>query len=112
MKIGDCKFDLHQIVFVKTAHGGVTKAKVCAVGIDVTKDQRDGFTFVYLLWESDRRNWAGHHSKAYEANIGATFDEAYYDSQAMLPWDISEDKKRTDFADFFKKHDELLRGRG
>ena len=109
MKIGDCKFNIDQVVYVKTSHGGVTKAKVCAIGIDTTEDQRNGFTFVYLLWESDRHNWAGHHIKAYEHNIGATFDEAYYGSNAMLPWDISEDLKSRDFADFFKKHDELLR---
>lgn len=109
MNIGSCKFDIDQVVYVKTERGGVTMARVCAVGIDTTKNQRNGFTFVYLLWESDRRNWAGHHIKAFEHNIGATFEEAYFDSSAMLPWDISENLKSKDFKDFFKTHDELLR---
>lgn len=59
----------------------------------MSKEQRDGFTFVYLLWESDRKDWAGHYVKAYESNIGATFEEAYYNANPKFPWDISEDLK-------------------
>lgn len=105
MKIGDSKFDLDQVVFVKTSHGGVSMAKVCAIGIDMSKDQRDGFTFAYLLWESDRRDWAGHHIKAYECNIGATFEEAYFDASAKFPWDIAENLRKKDFKEFFKERD-------
>ena len=107
MDIGPSKFDLDQIVYVKNSRG-VTLAKVCAIGIDITKNQRDGFTFVYLLWESDRRDWAGHHIKAYEHNIGVSFEDAYYNSSAMLPWDISQNLKSKNFLDFFKYNDELL----
>lgn len=102
MKIQDSKFDLDQIVYVKKAEG-VSMAKVCSIGIDMSGNQRDGFTFVYLLWESDRRDWAGHHIKAYECNIGATFEEAYYDADEKFPWDIAEDLKKRGLKEFFKK---------
>lgn len=101
MNIGNSKYDLDQIVFIKGA-SGVSMAKVCAIGIDMSKNQRDGFTFVYLLWESDRRDWAGHHVKVYECNIGATFEEAYYESNARFPWDISEDLRKKNIREFFK----------
>lgn len=102
MKIPDSKFDINQVVYVKKAQG-VSMAKVCSIGIDMSRNQRDGFTFVYLLWESDRRDWAGHHIKAYECNIGATFEEAYYDADAKFPWDIAEDLKKKDLKEFFKR---------
>jgi len=102
MKIQDSKFDIDQVVYVKKAQG-VSMAKVCSIGIDMSRNQRDGFTFVYLLWESDRRDWAGHHIKVYECNIGATFEEAYYDADAKFPWDIAEDLKKKDLKEFFKK---------
>ena len=101
MKIGNSKYDLDQIVFIKNANG-VSMAKVCAIGIDMSKEQRDGFTFVYLLWESDRKDWAGHHVKAYESNIGATFEEAYYNANPKFPWDITEDLRKKDIKEFFK----------
>ena len=107
MNIGNSKFDLDQVVYVKRADGGVSLAKVCAIGIDMSKNQRNGFTFVYLLWESDRRDWAGHHIKAYECNLGATFEEAYYEADTRFPWDIAEDLREKDFKAFFKIRDEL-----
>jgi len=99
------KYDIGDTVYIKSGTG-VSKGKVCAIGLDMSKDQLDGFTFIYLVWESDRKDNAGHHVKVYEGNLGRTFDEAYYDAFKKFPWDISEDLMQKDVENFFKRHSE------
>lgn len=99
----ESKFDIDDIVYIKSGTG-VSLGKVCAIGIDMSKDQRDDFTFIYLVWESDRRDNAGHHVKVYEGNLGRTFEEAYYDASKKFPWDISEDLMKKDIQDYFKRN--------
>lgn len=86
------KFNPDETVYVKTERNGVVKGRISAIAIDSTK-QPQRFAFVYLVWVSDRKDNAGHHLWAYEQNIGRSFDEAYYDADSKLPWDIAEDMR-------------------
>ena len=99
----ESKFDIDDIVYIKSGTG-VSLGKVCAIGIDMSRDQNDGFAFIYLVWESDRRDNAGHHVKVYECNLGRTFEAAYYDASKKFPWDISEDIMKKDIQDYFKRN--------
>jgi len=101
----DSKYDIDDVVYIKSSTG-VSKGSVCSIGLDMSKSQKDGFTFIYLVWESDREDNAGHHVKAYECNLGRTFEEAYYKADKRFPWDISADLKKKDIKNFFKKHTE------
>ena len=98
------KFDIDDVVFMKSHHG-VVKGTVCAIGIDMSKVQSKGgrdFALIYLIWVSDRRDNAGHHERCHEGNLGRTFDEAYYDADEKFPWDVMEDVSMKDFKQFFK----------
>lgn len=104
MKV-ETKFDIDEIIYVKNERDGVSKGKICAVGIDMSKPQHDKFSFIYLVWVSDRRDWGGHYIRVYEGNIGRTFDEAYYDADCRFPWEILDAKKQKDFRQFFSTRD-------
>lgn len=97
----ESKFDIDDIVFVKDSRGGVKKGKVCAIGINTAKHVGKDFAVIYLIWISDRLDGAGHHERAYEQNIGDSFDAAYYHSDCMMPWNIMDDVKQKDFKNFF-----------
>ena len=99
----ESKFDIDDVVYIKNS-SGVSLGKVCAIGIDMSKDQRDDFTFIYLVWESDRKDNAGHHVKVYEGNLGLTFEDAYYNANKRFSWDISEDLMKKDIQDYFKRN--------
>lgn len=99
--IFESKYDIDEIVFIKDSRGGVKRGKISSIGIDNAK--KNEFKFVYLIWVSDRKDWGGHHERAYEHNIGKTFDEAYFEAQSMMPWNIMDDVKRKDFQQFFAK---------
>ena len=97
----ESKFDIDEVVFVKDSRGGVKQGKISSIGLNNTEHKR--FRFVYLIWISDRRDGAGHHERAYEQNIGKSFEEAYFESDCMMPWNIMDDVKRKDFEQFFAK---------
>lgn len=97
------KFDVDDIVFIKNSHGGVMRGKVSNIGIDM-REKSKAYKIIYLVWVSDRRDWAGHHVRVYENNIGSTFEEAYFDSDCMMPWNIMDDVKRKDFEQFFESN--------
>ena len=87
----ETRFEPNQEVYAKV-NGGVVKGQISAIAIDASRQPKQ-FTFVYLLWVSDRRDNAGHHVWVYEKNIGTSFEEAYYDADNKLPWDLMEDAK-------------------
>lgn len=98
------RFDVDDVVFVKNSDG-VAKGTVCAIGIDMSEAQKKSssdFALIYLVWISDRRDNAGHHVRCHECNLGATFDEAYYDADITFPWDVMEYVARKNFKQFFK----------
>lgn len=101
----ESKYDIGDVVYIKSSTG-VSKGTVCSIGLDMSKDQCDSFTFIYLVWESDRMDNAGHHVKVYEGNLGRSFEEAYYEANKKFPWDISEDLMKKDIEHFFKRHTE------
>ena len=101
------KFDIDDVVFVKNSNG-VAKGTVCAIGVDMSKAQKKSssdFALIYLVWISDRRDNAGHHVRCHEGNLGATFDEAYYDADTTFPWDVMEDVDKKNFKQFFSRRD-------
>lgn len=98
----ETKFDIDDIAFIKDSRGGVKKGTVSAIGIDMSNQPKE-FKFIYLMWISDRRDNGGHHERVYEHNMGRTFEQAYYEAQCMMPWNIMDDVKRKDFQQFFAK---------
>ncbi len=101
MAIFESKYDIDDIVYIKDSRGGVKLGKVSCIGIDM-REKHKRYKMIYLVWVSDRRDWGGHHERVYEHNMGSTFEEAYYDAEAMMPWNIMDDVKRKDFEQFFK----------
>lgn len=95
------RFNVDDIVYVKDSRGGVKRGKVCSIGLD--NSRKDIFAFIYLIWISDRKDWGGHHERAYEHNMAKTFNKAYFESQCMMPWNIMDDVKCKDFKQFFAK---------
>ena len=98
----ESKFDIDEVVYIKDSRGGVKLGKISAIGLDM-REKQPAFKFIYLIWVSDRRDWAGHHERVYEHNMGRSFEEAYYDAECMMPWNIMDDVKRKDFEQFFSK---------
>jgi hypothetical protein len=90
------KFNVGDIVYVKDENRAVFVAKI--VGIKFSSTESERFRFMYDLWRSDRRDWAGHSDSAYEGNMALTFDEAYYDRNPQFPWSI-KDKKYKKFPE-------------
>lgn len=91
----ESKFEIGDIVYVKSEKQGVFKAKIVGINL-VTKYENSkdaSYKFIYDLWVSDRLDWAGHSDKAFECNIAYTFDDAYYNSSSKFPWDIKADHK-------------------
>lgn len=98
----ESKFDIDDVVYIKTSTG-VSKGQIKAIALDCTKQTRDSFCFAYLIWESDRENNAGHHTWAYESNLGLTFEEAYYKANKKFPWDILPDMQKKDMEVYIEK---------
>ena len=85
----ESKYDIGDVVYLKSS-AGVSKGTILAIAIDPTDQTKTNFTFVYLIWESDRHHNAGHCVWAYENNLGRTFEEAYYESSKRFPWEIDQ----------------------
>lgn len=101
----ESKFDIDDVVYVKTSKG-VYMAKVCCIQLDTSqgKQKNNDFRFIYTLWASDRRDWAGHTETAYECNMARTFEEAYYDADTVFPWNILEDIPKGKLKEYAKNN--------
>lgn len=110
MAIITSKYDVNDVVFMNTGKG-VVRGTICSIGIDMSKCQKSNkFALVYLIWVSDRKDNAGFHERCYEHNLGSSFEEAYYDADAKLPWNIMDDIDKKDFKQFFKNRDPVTMG--